>query len=803
MASSGIAESFLKASNVVRTRRAHQVTACALFAMLEKAHDKYKDESESDVLCLEDWCIGLKAAIPQFQYWYTVLHLEILLLLFIKSLRTGNFDLYISMLHKMLPWFFATNHPNYARWLSVHLRDMCALEETVPEVAAAFKKGLFTVSKTRRSFSAIPIDQAHEQNNAVVKGEGGAVGLTENPNALRRWMLSGPEVARLNNEFQYAMSSYSNIASSLPHHETEKGYQVSFFNDVKALESTLNEMGNPFLEDSQDLFVIDTKVVADKCTVEIMKKSESLGKEQFETFVKDRLVERKVPLDEPIKRNKLDFFTPTTQKKLSRVSKRLSSVKKDSSLFSRLYIACQTRQGDLDEFFKYENQAFPPSLSDQGTLRLPTRKSELTESLEALTTSELSMPKDVDVMVIDGAAAVNMIKPIVTHKTFSDYSHGCFIPYIEAQLAHVKRVDVVWDEYKDDSLKAMTRSKRGPGVRQKVEGKNKLPRNWKEFLRVNSNKQELFEYLATCLSKVLSCKQIITTYGEGIMSVHPCDKIDQLQPCTQEEADTRMLLHTYHAVQCGHKRILLRTVDTDVLVLSVASIPKLHEFDKSVEVWIGFGTGKHHRYIPAHGIANSLAPQVALALPAFHAFTGCDTVSMFFGKGKKTALNTWNAFTDVTDAFTELSSHKPVIDGKLMASLERFVVLLYDRSSTNATVDTARKHMFVHKGRQFDNIPPTRAALDQHVLRTAYQAGCVWGQSLVPAPSLPSPQDWGWSLENDQWVPLWTTLPDVVHSCQELISCSCVKGCRGRCSCAKNDLRCSNLCRCSEQCNNR
>ena len=51
------------------------------------------------------------------------------------------------------------------------------------------------------------------------------------------------------------------------------------------------------------------------------EKSESLGKEQFETFVKDWLVERKVPLDEPFKRNKLDFFTPTTQKKLSRVSK--------------------------------------------------------------------------------------------------------------------------------------------------------------------------------------------------------------------------------------------------------------------------------------------------------------------------------------------------------------------------------------------------------------------------------------------------------------------------------------------------
>ena len=58
------------------------------------------------------------------------------------------------------------------------------------------------MNKTAKRFSAMAIDQAHEQNNAMVKGDGGAVGLTENPNALRRWMLSGPEMARLVNEFE-------------------------------------------------------------------------------------------------------------------------------------------------------------------------------------------------------------------------------------------------------------------------------------------------------------------------------------------------------------------------------------------------------------------------------------------------------------------------------------------------------------------------------------------------------------------------------------------------------------------------
>ena len=41
------------------------------------------------------------------------------------------------------------------------------------------------------------IDQAHEQNNAVIKGDGGAIGVREDPSALRRWMVARPEISPL------------------------------------------------------------------------------------------------------------------------------------------------------------------------------------------------------------------------------------------------------------------------------------------------------------------------------------------------------------------------------------------------------------------------------------------------------------------------------------------------------------------------------------------------------------------------------------------------------------------------------
>ena len=61
----------------------------------------------------------------------------------------------------------------------------------------------------------------------------------------------------------------------------------------------------------------------------------------------------------------------------------MSSLKNDCSLFSRLFIASQIRDGDLDEFFAHEKQACPPALSHMGKMRVGT-KSDLVGCLEDL-----------------------------------------------------------------------------------------------------------------------------------------------------------------------------------------------------------------------------------------------------------------------------------------------------------------------------------------------------------------------------------------------------------------------------------
>ena len=243
----------------------------------------------------------------------------------------------------------------------------------------------------------------------------------------------------------------------------------------------------------------------------------------------------------------------------------ITSLKSDCALFSRLYIACQTRDGDLDNFFKHENHAYPPSLSQLGQLRFGT-KADLTDCLEKLCTSKGEAPV-IDVIILNGAAVINMP---VGAKTFQDYAMLVFLPYIKAQLARVTRVDIIWDIYIPDSLKSTARENRGNGVRRRVAAANSIPGNWQEFLRVDENKTELFNFLAHEVVENLStAKEVISTCGKHVLCSRVHQDISALAPCSHEEADTRMFLLAKDAAEKGHRRIMLRTVDTDVVVVVV------------------------------------------------------------------------------------------------------------------------------------------------------------------------------------------------------------------------------------------
>lgn len=174
-------------------------------------------------------------------------------------------------------------------------------------------------------------------------------------------------------------------------------------------------------------------------------------------------------------------------------------------------------------------------------------------------------------------------------------------------------------------------------------------------------------------------------------------------------------------------------------------------------------------------------------------------VSFFAGKGTKTSWDTWNNFNEVTPAFCASASAPSTIE-EWVAPLERFVILLYNRTISQTCINQARKYIFCQKARGIDCLPPTGAALVQHIKQATYQAGHCWSQMDIVVPELPSPQDWGWIKQEVGWATFWTDIPEATKVCRELLRCGCKKGCTGRCKCVKAELPCIALCACDGCC---
>ena len=79
-------------------------------------------------------------------------------------------------------------------------------------------------------------------------------------------------------------------ASSSKHHEQVPHFQMTFAKDVKSLVATFEELGNPFLECSKELVVLDTKVIMHDKAMESVMSAKQLGIKQYSVFVTDRIV---------------------------------------------------------------------------------------------------------------------------------------------------------------------------------------------------------------------------------------------------------------------------------------------------------------------------------------------------------------------------------------------------------------------------------------------------------------------------------------------------------------------------------
>ena len=139
----------------------------------------------------------------------------------------------------MAPLFLSLDRVNYLRWLPLHIRDMQVLSRIHPDILRNFVEGKFVIPNSEKNFSCISVDQAHEQNNKHVKGQGG-IGLTANESALNHWIVSGPEIAEMIQHFKESSKPTSEDGvNEIKHHEEGEAFQEQFKLDVERLLVTM------------------------------------------------------------------------------------------------------------------------------------------------------------------------------------------------------------------------------------------------------------------------------------------------------------------------------------------------------------------------------------------------------------------------------------------------------------------------------------------------------------------------------------------------------------------------------------
>ena len=207
----------------------------------------------------------------------------------------------------------------------------------------------------------------------------------------------------------------------------------------------------------------------------------------------------------------------------------------------------------------------------------------------------------------------------------------------------------------------------------------------------------------------------------------------------QEEADTKVVLHTLEALRTTNGNVCIRSPsgDTDILVIAIGII------SEKPRVLID-SDGDQRRIIWLDSI--ELNEKQKKALIGFHAFSGNDYISAFFRKGKQICWKKILESEDFVDTFIELGNSWDLGD-QLQVNIEKYVCNLC--SSKKSNINEARFQIFEKKqlrSKQITDLsilPPCKRTLVFHLTRENYVAK-LWKSSGTAMADLPSPCENGW-----------------------------------------------------------
>ena len=192
-------------------------------------------------------------------------------------------------------------------------------------------------------------------------------------------------------------------------------------------------------------------------------------------------------------------------------------------------------------------------------------------------------------------------------------------------------------------------------------------------------------------------------------------------------------------------------------------------------------------------IRKSLGSVVCANILSVHAFLGCYSVLRIFRLGKGTGLKIFLKDPDFRQQIS-LFSDGNCTQEQMSNSGELLMIMLYGgkkvTSLNQLRASTFHKKISSNtKAILPEHLPPTSDASRFHSLQTYHQVQ-AWKGIKLPA------DDWGFIRRGSYLLPKFMSKLPAPDSLMKLIKCNCTTGCgtKSRCSCRKNNIKCTPMC---------
>lgn len=717
------------------------------------------------------------------KYWITYISFVKLYLEFSRSIRTGDFDLYVYSLPQIASLMFSMNHQNYSRWILKYYNNLINVDTTHPGFKETLLNGGFSIRRTDKSFSRTAIDLTLEQtiNADAANKLTGISNFTNSIHARTKWAVSHSLRTSLITHMleKLNLTKTDDVTNCLRPHIIKKNNSAL----TELLHQIQNNI-NPFgIIKKEELFNLSTGKSVSQKTKDFLLNIVPNGEKLRDKFIKDCL-ENPLRFEERIPKQDISTFASENKSLVRKSNGKIEEVKTERDLFGRILVLSIENKLDIKNILSFPLTPVPLSMCHIDGSINKTVKSNLLKILEKR--AENILPNYTDSIVIDGFYLLHLIGE--TPVTF-----GKFAQFLLSKLCKygAHRIDLIFDKFITPSIKDVERDRRANLLDRTndyiISGpEQRTPSDFIKSLRNDNFKISVVKFICEnwqndCYAPILSNKCLYVNCDDICYKFYSIDglvhrEIDDNLFCAHEEADSRIVYHL--SKMPSNSQVIIKTSDTDVLIIILGNI---HNLPENLSMWLEVGVQSKNtlRLINVNTIARSLGVDLCKALPGFHSFTGCDYTSAFSRKGKIRPFNLLEQDTNAQKAFGSLG-FDAILTDEQVTIIERFLCKIYSRKHIS-DINEVRFDIFMNcykpkkngkplEGlKKFDGsmLPPCKDVFVCKLKRTN-QICSMWNNSTLIEPPFYSPLEHGWVLIGGKLQPQWSEGPQTPTSVDEM-----------------------------------